>query len=286
MNELPPAAATPRGLPQTTVDDPLWWAWSDRRWRSYLHRAGVALIHRLPLGDEREVAWSRRWRQAVHRGRRVECVICGSRFRHFQARWNTPDVVCWSCGSEERHRTLWLFLDRLRPELLARAGSLLHFAPEPGLERLLRSRVPHYVTCDIDPGAAELEIDITDIALPADSFDAVICSHVLEHIPDDRRAMRELHRVLAPGGWSIVMVPVDREREQTYEDPAIVDPAERREHFWQEDHVRLYGLDIADRLRAAGLSVSHLRPTEDLGERDVERHRLGLGNDVFLCEKG
>lgn len=284
MRDLPDAAPSPRGLPQTTVEDPLWWAWSDARWRSILHRAGVAAIRRLPLGGRTET-WFRAWRKIVHRGTRVECPVCGSRFRHFQARWNTPDVICWSCGSEERHRTLWLLLDRLEPELLRGARSLLHFAPEPGLAALLRERVDRYVTCDIDPGAAELEIDITDIALPDESFDAIICSHVLEHIPDDRRAMHELQRVLAARGWLVVMVPIDHGLDATYEDPAIVDPEDRRRHFWQEDHVRLYALDVADRLAATGLLVRHLRPTEQLSEHAIERYRLGLGNDVFVCEK-
>ena len=160
---------------------------------------------------------------------------------------------------------------------------MLHFAPEPGVEEHLRRRVDRYASADLDPGSGDLTIDITAIELPDASFDAIICSHVLEHVPDDERAMRELQRVLTPGGWAIVMVPIDHGRETTLEDPSTTDPDDRRELFWQEDHVRLYALDIVDRLTRAGFHVEHVRPTESLSAREVEHYRLGAGSDVFLC---
>ena len=199
------------------------------------------------------------------------------------ARWNTPNVICWTCASEERHRTLWLFMGEQRPELLAEASDLLHFAPEPGIEAHLRPRVPGYVSCDLDPKVGDLTLDITALDLEDGSFDAIICSHVLEHIPNDLQAMRELRRILRPGGWALIVVPLDPGLPATYEDPAITDPQERRRVFWQEDHVRLYGLDIRDRLTDAGFEVEHVRPTDGLPAAVIERQRLGEGNDVFLC---
>ena len=178
---------------------------------------------------------------------------------------------------------LWLLLDRLCPELLGDARSLLHFAPEPGLEEHLRRRVTGYASADVAPGVADLTLDITAIDLPDGSFDGIICSHVLEHVPDDAQAMRELRRVLVAGGWAIVMVPIDHGREATLEDPSITDPDVRREMFWQEDHVRLYACDIVDRLTQAGFRVEHLRPADSLSDAEVERYRLGGGSDVFVC---
>ena len=128
-----------------------------------------------------------------------------------------------------------------------------------------RQRGLRYVTADLEPGLGELQLDVTRIALPDGAFDAILCSHVLEHVPDDRAAMRELRRVLAPGGWLIVMVPLDHTRAETYEDPAITSPAERERAFLQHDHVRLYAPDIAGRLEEAGLEVTRHRPRDAFG---------------------
>ena len=199
------------------------------------------------------------------------------------ARANGPEVVCWRCGSHEHHRALWLYLDRMRPELLSRSAALLHFAPEWGLAQRLRERVGRYVSADLDPRVGELTLDITAIDLPDASFDSVLCSHVLEHVPDDGAAMRELRRILVPGGRAIVMVPVDRHREVTLEDPAVTSPEARREAYWQEDHVRLYALDVMDRLTAAGFQVEHAQPSEHLSPAEIDRFELPGGSDIFVC---
>jgi hypothetical protein len=269
------------GAPASTVGN-RWQTWSASRRRSFVHRHGVAALTRAVPASRRDAAL-RIFREQLHRGDRVECPICEKQYRHFAARWNTVDVVCWCCGSHERHRALWLVLDRLRPDLLGTTQALLHFAPEPGIAGRLERRVPRYVTADLEPGRADLALDITSLDLDDASFDAVICSHVLEHVPDDAAAMRELHRILRPGGWAIVMVPVDHDRARTLEDPGIADPVERRRMFWQEDHVRLYALDIVDRLRRARFEVDHVRPTDELTQGESERWRLGLGSDVFIC---
>jgi SAM-dependent methyltransferase len=219
-----------------------------------------------------------------HRGDDVACPICGGRFDRFKDDWNRPDALCWRCGSHERHRAQWLFLQQRRDLLQAR--SLLHFAPEWSLRRKLEplaaERGLRYVTADLDPTGVDRRLDLMGLDLPDDAFEAVLCSHVLEHVPDDALAMRELRRVTADGGWCLVMVPLDLTREHTYEDPAIVTPEERLRAFWQPDHVRLYAPDIADRLRAAGFEVETVRP-EDLG-RDVARRARLLPSDwLFLC---
>jgi hypothetical protein len=264
--------------PASTVEE-AYWAWSDSRVVSTLHRRGHGLIERV-VPERHRVRAHRFLREQLHRGDRVECPICGHHYRHFMAQWNDENAVCWHCGSQEWHRTLWLFLTEQRPDLLAGAESLLHFAPEPGIEEHLRPRVPRYLSADIDPGVADIQLDITKMNLDDESLDAIICSHILEHVPDDAAAMSELFRVLRPGGWAVVLVPLARDQSETYEDPSIVDPVARKWAFWQEDHVRLYAPDIADRLRAAGFHVEHLRPT--FGGGAAERYRLGDRNDIFL----
>jgi hypothetical protein len=226
-----------------------------------------------------------RYRALRHRGDAVACPICGHRFARFRDDWNRPNAICWRCGSHERHRTIWLYLEH-HPELLASASSLLHFAPEWCLERRLsRLNGIRYVTTDLEVGAAQLTLDITRLELPDHAFDAILCSHVLEHVEDDRAAMRELHRVLTPGGWAILMVPLDLGRSQTYEDPAVLTPRERERCFWQWDHVRLYAPDIADRLHAAGFVVARERWSQAMGPERAARYALLESDDLFLCRK-
>jgi SAM-dependent methyltransferase len=225
-----------------------------------------------------------RVRMLRHRGHTVLCPICSHSFSGFRDDWNRPNAICWRCGSHERHRLLWLYLER-HPQLLA-AGSLLHFAPEWCLEqRLRRISGLRYVTADLDPAKGELQVDITHLTLPHGSFGAILCSHVLEHVDDDRAAMRELFRVLAPGGWAIVMVPLDVGRETTYEDASIITPADRERVFGQWDHVRLYAPDIVDRLGEAGFDVAREQFACTLGPELAARYGCIDEDEVFLCRK-
>ena len=130
---------------------------------------------------------------------------------------------------------------------------------------------------------ADLRLDVTALDLPDDSFDAVICSHVLEHVADDAAAMRELRRVTAPGGFTLVMVPLALDRAATHEDPSITAPEERRRAFLQHDHVRLYAPDIADRLRGAGFAVEVVDTAAELGPEGAARHGLLASDRIFLC---
>jgi len=219
-----------------------------------------------------------------HRGDAVTCPVCDHSFDAFKNDWNRLDALCWRCGSHERHRAQWLLLQR-RPELLGNASSLLHFSPEWCLRRRLEPTAGlRYVTADIDPEAdVDLRLDITRLDLPDDAFEAVLCSHVLEHVPDDAAAMRELRRVTAPGGFCLVMVPLALDRDQTYEDPSITVPEVRKREFLQHDHVRLYAPDIADRLTAAGFDVEVIDMHAELGAEQAARYRLLASDLAFLC---
>lgn len=189
----------------------------------------------------------------------VTCECCGRSFRRFAAFAGRADAQCPACGSLERHRLLLPFLrDRWAADP---PGRLLHFAPEPALSRHLPGLSGEYVTSDLE-GPADLALDICDMDVPGASFDAIICSHVLEHVADDRRAMAEMHRALRPGGEAIVLVPIYRGRERTEEDPSETDPAERLRRFGQHDHVRAYGPDVAERLEEAGFAVQVPAATE------------------------
>jgi SAM-dependent methyltransferase len=218
-----------------------------------------------------------------NRGTDVLCPVCGHRFARFKVDRNRPNALCWRCGSHERHRAQWLLFER-RPELLRDAEALLHFAPEWSLrQRLKRISGLRYVTADLLQPDVDLRLDIESLDLPDHSFDAVICSHVLEHVSDDGAAMQELRRITAAGGWCLVMVPLDLGRASTYEDPTITTPAERERAFLQHDHVRLYAPDISERLASAGFEVECIRPREEFGDPQFVRCGLIESDYLFLC---
>ncbi|MEA2374882.1 MAG: hypothetical protein QOD53_1345 [Thermoleophilaceae bacterium] len=225
-------------------------------------------------------------------GDEVECPCCGGRFRGFAPRGERPGAACPRCGALERHRLLWLWL--LEQGVLG-GGPLdvLHLAPEPSLRRALRG-VPgvRWTGADLhpgDPGVAR--VDTAALPFADASFDLVLCSHVLEHVEDDARAMRELRRVLRPTGQAVLQQPVDEALARTHEDQAIVSPAERLRAFGQEDHVRLYGRDLAERLRDAGFDVTVARYLDRVAEDVVRRHGLRAalpagaprGDDIYDC---
>lgn len=229
----------------------------------------VAVARRvLPMGVERTVKDIRNTAlAAVLRGNRFECPVCGGRFRRFLPFGSRPNAACPGCRSVERHRAAWLILQR-ETNLMSDQLRVLHVSPEPGLERLLRGR-PNltYVTGDLLTGDTDMVLDLTDIRAADASFDVILCSHVLEHIPDDALAMREMRRVLAPGGWALLVVPFDPAREITYEDWSITSEAGRKAAFGQEDHVRWYaGPDFEKRLEAAGWDLERVEVT-DTAER-------------------
>lgn len=218
-----------------------------------------------------------------NRGRAVCCPLCGHEFARFKADRGRPNALCWRCGSHERHRAQWLLFEH-RPELLGEARALLHFAPEWALRRRLAA-IDHlrYVTADLSQPGVDLQLDLTALDLPDASFDAVICSHVLEHVEADVAAMRELRRVTAHDGWCLVMVPLDLARERTYEDPSVVSGVERERAFGQHDHVRLYASDVTERLANAGFDVEQIRPVEEFGPAAVARCRLLEVDHMYLC---
>jgi SAM-dependent methyltransferase len=213
------------------------------------------------------------------RGDARACPCCGGRFRRMSRRrisgWGG---ICPRCRSHPRHRAIALLLTR--GELPGRR--LLHFAPEPLFDPVFaRLRAVERVTADLH-APADLRLDISDMELPDDSFDLILCSHVLEHVPDDRAAIRELRRVLSDGGRALVLVPY-RPAVATYEDPAIGSPLARMVAFGQQDHVRIYGNDLPERLRDAGFEVDDRTAGELFDAETVARAELDPGEHLFLC---
>ena len=199
-----------------------------------------------------------------YRGSKYQCPLCGRRFRKLLPYGYVtprPNALCPHCLSLERHRLLWLYLTR-ETDLFDTHPSLLHIAPEVCLMRHLKPRYKgfetRYKTADLESPLADLHFDIQHIPLAEEQFDVVICNHLMEHVADDRQAMRELHRILRKGGWGVLLSPVELDRATTFEDDSITDPEERTRIFGQYDHRRIYGNDFAERLREAGFTVEDI----------------------------
>ena len=181
---------------------------------------------------------------------------------------------------------IWLWISR-NTTLEERRPRLLHIAPEVSLMREFRkvySGTEQYTTADLESPLADMHFDIQQIPLDAESVDVVICNHILEHVEDDRKAMREIYRVLSHGGWAVMLVPEDRSRATTFEDDTITDPAERTRLFGQYDHRRVYGRDYDDRLRRAGFEVERIAATELVGPAEHRLYAIG-GDDLVIVRK-
>jgi SAM-dependent methyltransferase len=214
------------------------------------------------------------------------CPICKSNIRIFKPICTTCvrlNAICPVCYSLERHRMIWLFLNQETDLFSPIKKKMLHIAPEDCLiSKFSCCDSIDYLTADLN-NSAMVKMDLTDIQYSDDSFDIIYCSHVLEHIPDDAKAMSELSRVLKPDGWAILQVPILR--EQTYEDLTITDPQEREKLFGQSDHVRVYGCDYKSRLENAGFRVSVIPYLEKFDL--ATRKKFGFSmekDDIYFCE--
>ena len=163
---------------------------------------------------------------------------------------------------------------------------MLHFAPEKSLENIFRKSLgDRYITTDLFMPGVDFKEDITRMGFPDESFDLIYCSNVLEHIPDDRAAMKEIFRVLSRGGRAIIQVPI--KGKVTYEDPNITDPRERYLHFGQEDHVRYYGEDIEKRLKDAGFQVNsfYMLDVLKIDSKEIFKMNLDKRELIHSCIK-
>ena len=240
----------------------------------------IALIRSfVPRWVKHQVKWLTPWYW------RYYCPVCEHFARAFKTFGLIPrrNAQCPTCGALERHRFVWMFLHDRTKLFDGRQKRMLHIAPEPSLSaRFATVKSLDYVTGDLYNPAASIRLDITNMPEVADnSVDVLYCSHVLEHVADDRAAMREFVRVLSPSGWAILLVPIMA--PHTVEDPSITDPKERERLFGQHDHVRRYGPDFADRLEEAGFDVRTHRASEVLGKR-LDRYAVTADEwPIYYC---
>nr|WP_314835996.1 methyltransferase domain-containing protein [uncultured Flavobacterium sp.] len=218
------------------------------------------------------------------------------------------NVLSPSTLSLERHRLLWLYLneqtDFFKSELVSDSSftntkkiklrdaetnsalKVLHFAPEQAFYKLFRNQKNlEYTTTDLFSPLADVKADICDLPFEDNQYDVILCNHVLEHIPDDTKAMQELYRVLKPGGMAILQIPQDLSRATTFADDSITDQKERAKIFGQYDHVRIYGRDYFDKLRSIGFKVVEEDYTNKIAPELVEKYCLAKGEIIPVCFK-
>ena len=215
-------------------------------------------------------------------GNEVECPICNHAYRKFlpYGRINPrPNALCPSCLSLERHRLIWLYL-REKTDFFKKPLSVLHIAPEQCFMKQFEAvHKVNYITADIESPLAKVKMDIHEMPFADNTFDAVLCNHVLEHVTSDIKAMEEIRRVLKPGGWAIVQVPFfSPVPDQTVEDQSIVTPREREIHFGQDDHVRKDGKDYTQRIERSGLKAQPDRFALELSNAD----RYGISSNEII----
>jgi SAM-dependent methyltransferase len=220
-------------------------------------------------------------------GNQVTCPVCGSSFRKFLPYGirSRDNVLCPQCLSLERHRLIWLYLDR-NGWFKKEGIRLLHVAPEQCFHKRFKKLAGwEYVTADLESPLADHHFDLHDIPFEPESYDMVMCNHVLEHVADDHRVMSEINRILRPGGLAIMQVPIDTDRPATYEDPAIVSPKQREIHFGQKDHVRFFGRDYPERLRKAGFTVKEWPVEGNFSTDEIGKYRLATDEVLYIATR-
>lgn len=223
-------------------------------------------------------------RRHISIGSKVECPICkwtGSNFLSYAYPYKPKEVLfCPSCGSLERHRFAFFVLK----DKIEASENTLHIAPEEIIESWLRKISKNYLSIDLSSSSAMKHMDITNLEIDDNQFSLIWCFHVLEHIGNDQKAIAELYRVLSPLGLAIIAVPIYG--ENTYENNEINTPQERLIHYKQEDHVRLYGMDIVNKLKNAGFSVDVIH-THDCDQKDIRHFGLEYPStkEIFICKK-
>ncbi|MEE4356375.1 MAG: methyltransferase domain-containing protein [Desulfococcaceae bacterium] len=221
----------------------------------------------------------------VYRGNKFYCPVCNQTYRKFFSAGvnQRPNALCPGCNSLERHRLFWMVFQKLAETgILKTGGRMLHIAPEPSLSEKFMKQYD-YISVDLDGSNAMFAMDITALTFPDEHFDVIVCHHVLEHIPDDRKAISELYRVLKSGGWASIQVPI--KGEITQEDMFITDPHERRQLYGQEDHVRKYGHDFIYRLEEAGFSLQIFNKADVLDPFTLECISVKCENEVIFAGK-
>ncbi len=226
----------------------------------------------------------------LYKGDKVVCPVCEKKFSKFLSYGSNvahrENVLCPYDLTLERHRLMWLYLKNHSNFFTQKDLKVLHIAPEQCYHKKFKAQNNLvYLTGDLVSPIADMHFDLHDIPLESDRFDIVFCNHVMEHVDDAIQCMRELYRVMKPGGWAIIQVPQDFTRNSTYEDPLITSPEDREKHFWQKDHVRLFGKDYPDWLKKAGFSVEEFDKDAHYSKETQEKYRLDTKEVLYILSK-
>ncbi len=225
----------------------------------------------------------------IYKGKKVECPVCETTFRKFLSYGTSVshrnNVLCPKDLTLERHRLLWLYLKN-ETKFFTEPLSLLHIAPEQCFHAKFKAQKNlTYLTADIESPIADMHFDLHHIPLEDNRFDVVFCNHVMEHVEDPIQCMKELYRVMKVGGWAIMQVPQDFKNPVTYEDKTITSPEEREKHYWQKDHLRLFGLDYPQYLEKAGFTVEEYVTSTVFTPEQINRYRLSNSEILYIARK-
>ena len=200
-----------------------------------------------------------------------------SRFLSYGYNTIRTNALCPGTLSLERHRLLWLYLNS-NSNIESQFLNVLHVAPEQVFFRKFKNfKNWTYTTTDLNSPLADIKADLCNLPFKDETYDLILCNHVLEHIIDDIKAMKEIYRVLKKGGKAILQVPLDMEKEKSYEDHTIINPKDRSKHFGQYDHVRIYGMDFFKKLSNIGFRYEKIDFTSKLSDRDIIKYGLIKG---------
>lgn len=221
-------------------------------------------------------------------GSKFYCNCCGKSFRKFLPHGIVvrKNAACPYCKSLERTRVLLFYLQN-ETDIFNNDKSILHIAPEKQLEKLLRKSSGNYISGDINPALAQEVVDITNIQYSTNTFDYIICSHVLGHVPDEQKAVREIYRVLKPGGLAIIMTVLGKNLAETYENNDIESSVDRIKHFGEPDLIRLHGRDFIERIKRPEVEVQEINYLQKFSKEEQERYSLGNNQRelIFQCIK-
>ncbi|MCH2235205.1 MAG: methyltransferase domain-containing protein [Crocinitomicaceae bacterium] len=249
------------------------------------------LLNTLPRPLLIRLSYVFRWfAPLVYKGNNVTCPVCGKSYRKFLSYGSSvahrENVLCPYDLTLERHRAIWLYLNRKTDFFTKPDLTMMHIAPEQCfLDKFKKQENLKYTTGDLVSPIADLHFDLHAIPLEDNQYEVIFCNHVMEHVKNDLQCMKELYRIMKPGGWGIMQVPIDASRNETYEDWSITSPEEREKHFWQKDHVRLYGLNYPNRLEEAGFRVDVVDLSELMPEEEFVKYRIPKTELVYVVNK-
>ncbi|MCL5991135.1 MAG: class I SAM-dependent methyltransferase [Bacteroidetes bacterium] len=223
----------------------------------------------------------------IYSGNQFYCNICNKYYRKFFTAGENrrPNARCPGCGAFERHRLMMYFL-KDKTDFFSDNLSVLDIAPLQTFHKLFsKMENINYISIDMKLPYVTKRADLTNLPFKDESFDCIICYHVLEHIIDDNNAIREMYRVLKKGGWAIIQSPFDNSLEYSFERQDIITKAERKKFYGQDDHVRIYGRDLIKRIEFSGFVVKEDDFIKKFSDKEIIKFALDKEEIINYCIK-